>query len=61
MIKNAKIGILQFCLSAPKTDMDNNVIVADYAAMDRVLKEERRYILGLVKKISDTGCNVVMI
>ena len=60
-IKNAKIGILQFCLSAPKTDMDNNIIVSDYAAMDRVLKEERRYILGLVKKIASTGCNVVMI
>lgn len=61
MIKDAKIGILQFCLSAPKTDMDNNVIVSDYAAMDRVLKEERRYILGLVKKVAETGCNVVMI
>ena len=38
-IKNAKIGLIQFCLSAPKTDMDNNIVVNDYAAMDRVLKE----------------------
>ena len=31
---NAKIALLQYCLSAPKTDLDNNVVVSDYAAMD---------------------------
>lgn len=59
-ITNAKVGIIQFCLSAPKTDMENNVVVHDYTAMDRILKEERKYILDLVKKISATGCNVVL-
>ena len=24
-VENAKIGLIQFCLSAPKTDMENNV------------------------------------
>lgn len=51
-IANAKIGLIQFCLSAPKTDLENNVVVHDYTAMDRILKEERTYILGLIKKIS---------
>lgn len=46
-----KIGLIQFCLSAPKTDMENNVVVSDYAAMDRILREERKYILGLCKKV----------
>ena len=60
-ISNAKIGLIQFCLSAPKTDMENNVVVHDYTAMDRILKEERKYILDLVKKVSSTGCNVLLI
>jgi T-complex protein 1 subunit delta len=41
--------------------MENNVVVHDYTAMDRILKEERKYILDLVKKISATGCNVLLI
>ena len=27
-VANAKIGLIQFCLSAPKTDMENNVVVS---------------------------------
>jgi T-complex protein 1 subunit delta len=48
-------------LSAPKTDLENNVVVHDYTAMDRILKEERKYILDLVKKLTATGCNVILI
>ena len=48
------MGLIQFCLSAPKTDMENNVVVSDYAAMDRILREERKYILGLCKKVIRT-------
>jgi len=29
--------------------------------MDRILKEERNYILGIIKKIRATGCNVLLI
>lgn len=60
-IEDAKIGLIQFCLSAPKTDMENNVVVHDYTAMDRILKEERKYILDLIKKVVATGCNVLLI
>ena len=41
--------------------MENNVVVHDYTAMDRILKEERKYILDMIKKISATGCNVLLI
>lgn len=41
--------------------MDHNVIVSDYAAMDRVLKEERQYILNIVKQIKKAGCNVLLV
>ncbi len=60
-ISNAKIALIQFCLSAPKTDMENSVVISDYAAMDRILREERKYILGLCKKIKKSGANVVLI
>lgn len=60
-IENAKVALIQFCLSAPKTDMDNSVVISDYAAMDRILREERKFILGLCKKIKKSGANVVLI
>jgi len=60
-VKNAKVALIQFCLSAPKTDMENNVVVSDYAAMDRILRDERKYILGMCKKIKKSGANVVLI
>lgn len=60
-VKNAKVALIQFCLSAPKTDMENNVVVSDYAAMDRILRDERKYILNLCKKIKKSGANVLLI
>jgi T-complex protein 1 subunit delta len=60
-MKEAKIALIQYCLSAPKTDMDNSVVVADYAAMDRILREERKYILNQCKVIKKSGANVVLI
>lgn len=60
-VANAKIALIQFCLSAPKTDIEQNVVVSDYAQMDRILKEERKYILDLCKKIQKSGCNVLLI
>ncbi|KAL7465986.1 hypothetical protein ACHAXS_006279, partial [Conticribra weissflogii] len=60
-VDDAKVALIQFCLSAPKTDMDNNVVVSDYAAMDRILRDERKYILNLCKKIKKSGANVLLI
>lgn len=36
-------------------------MVSDYLQNDRILKEERNYILGIIKKIKATGCNVLLI
>ncbi|EDQ85971.1 uncharacterized protein MONBRDRAFT_38598 [Monosiga brevicollis MX1] len=60
-MEKAKIGLIQFCLSPPKTDTDNQIVVSDYSQMDRVLKEERKYILNLCNKIKKSGCNVLLI
>ncbi|KAF9950207.1 T-complex protein 1 subunit delta [Mortierella alpina] len=60
-IEKAKIGLIQFQLSPPKPDMENQIIVNDYRQMDKILKEERQYLLNMVKKIKKAGCNVLFI
>ena len=60
-IEKARIAMVQFQISPPKTDMESNIIVSDYQQMDRILKEERAYILEICKKIKKTGCNVLLI
>src|SRR5215467_7865835 len=41
--------------------MENTVIISDHAQMDRVIKEERQYILNIIKQIKKTNCNVLLI
>ena len=60
-IENPKIGLIQFCINHPKTDMDSTLEIQEYSQMDRVLKEERAHIVKMVKKIKETGCNVLLI
>ena len=60
-VENAKIALIQFCLSPPKTDMESTITVSDYTQMDRTFKEERQYLLQLCKKIKDAGVNVLLI
>ncbi|CAO1619288.1 unnamed protein product [Parajaminaea phylloscopi] len=60
-MEKAKIAVCQFQLSSPKPDMDNQIVVNDYRQMDKILKEERQYLLNMCKKIKKTGCNVLLI
>lgn len=60
-VEKAKIALVQFCISPPKTDMENNVVVTDYTQMDRIMKEERQYILNIVKAVKKSGANVILI
>lgn len=60
-IENAKIAMVQFQIATPKTDIENSVIVKDYQAMDRIMKEERKLIAEMVKKIVASGANVLLI
>ncbi|KAI8804584.1 chaperonin Cpn60/TCP-1 family [Cladochytrium replicatum] len=60
-MEKAKIALIQFQLSPPKPDMDNTIIVNDYRQMDKILKEERQYLLNMCKRIKKTGCNVLLI
>lgn len=60
-IEKPKIALVQFCLSAPKTDLDSNIVIGDYSKIDKVLKQEKTYIIELVKKIVKSGANVLLI
>jgi T-complex protein 1 subunit delta len=60
-VEKAKIGLIQFCISPPKTDMESGIVLSDYTQMDRVYKEERNYILNIIKAIKKAGCNVLLI
>ena len=41
--------------------MENQIVVNDYRQMDKILKEERKYLLDIVKKIKKAKCNVLLI
>ena len=60
-MEKAKIALIQFQLSPPKPDMENQIVVNDYRQMDKILKEERTYLLNMVKKIKKAKCNVLLI
>nr|AAC05213.1 chaperonin subunit Cct4 [Schizosaccharomyces pombe] len=60
-IEKANIALIQFQLSPPKPDMENQVVVNDYRQMDKILKEERQYLLNMCKKIKKAGANVILI
>lgn len=60
-IKNPKIALIQFCLSSPKTDMENNIVLSNNEDIDKILKEERRYIIEIVKKIMASGANLILV
>jgi T-complex protein 1 subunit delta len=60
-VKNAKILLIQFCLSPPKTNIEQSIVISDYSAMDRILRQEKKYILDLIRDIKKTGCNVLLI
>lgn len=37
------------------------MVVKDYSAMDRIMKEERKYIAAMINKIVKSGANVVLV
>merc|ERR1711916_268987 len=61
IVKNAKIALIQFQLSPPKTDMENHIIVSSHTQMDRIIAQEKKYVINLVKKIKKSGANVLLI
>lgn len=54
------ICIAQFHISLPKSDIESSIVISNSSKIDLALKEERQYILEIVKKIKKSGCNVLL-
>lgn len=50
-----------FFLIVLTDQMENTISVNDYRQMDKIIKEERLYLLNMVKKIKKAKCNVLLI
>ncbi|KAM0675027.1 T-complex protein 1 subunit delta [Gurleya vavrai] len=59
--KKMKLAILQFCVSAPKTNIDSKININDHQLMEKIIKEEREYLLNICKKIKKSGAELVIL
>merc|ERR1719445_2992021 len=60
-IEKPRIALVQFQISPPKTDMENQLVVGNQEEIDRIARDEKKYILGIIKKILKCKCNVILI
>lgn len=60
-VRDAKVALVQFQLSPPKTDMENHVIISSHTQMDRIIAQEKKYIVDMVKKIKASGATVLLV
>eukprot|EP00485_Elphidium_margaritaceum_P005667 CAMPEP_0202686408 /NCGR_PEP_ID=MMETSP1385-20130828/2203_1 /ASSEMBLY_ACC=CAM_ASM_000861 /TAXON_ID=933848 /ORGANISM="Elphidium margaritaceum" /LENGTH=535 /DNA_ID=CAMNT_0049340975 /DNA_START=1836 /DNA_END=3443 /DNA_ORIENTATION=- len=60
-IENPRIALVQFQISPPKTDMENQLVVGNQQEIDRIARDEKKYILNIVKKILKCKCNVILL
>jgi T-complex protein 1 subunit delta len=58
---NARVALIQFSISSPSTDTENSLVIENYTQMDKLLKEEKQFIISLCRKIKSTSCNVILI
>lgn len=57
----AKALILQFCISSPKTNLDSKIVINDYSLMEKFVREEKEYVINIIKKIKNTGATLLVI
>lgn len=60
-VEGARVALIQFCISPPKTDMEFKLSVGDQAEIEKIAKDEKKYILNIVKKILKAKINVLLI
>lgn len=56
-----KTILAQFCISAPKTNMDAKINIKDYKQMEQFVREETEYLSKIVKKIKEAGVELVIV
>ena len=60
--KKVEMAIVKFCLSA-KTNMDRKILIGDPSLMEKVIQDERKYILKkkMCKKVKKSECTLLII
>lgn len=57
----ANVLIIQFCISSPKTNLESKIIINDHSLMERFVREEREYVINIIKRIRSTGATLLII
>ncbi|AEA38778.1 t-complex protein 1, delta SU (nucleomorph) [Cryptomonas paramecium] len=60
-ICSAKIALIQFAINIPTSETENTLVIKNYSCMDKMIKEEKQYIVGICRKIKATKCNVLLV
>jgi thermosome len=59
-VDNAKIALINSALEIEKTEMSAEIRITDPTQMQMFLEEENRMLKGMVDKLHDIGCNVLI-
>lgn len=59
--KRCRVALAQFCLSAPKTNIDSKVVLSSAEMMESVINEERAYILDLCRAVKKKGIDLLVV
>ncbi len=59
-IDHAKIALINSALEIEKTEMSSEIRITDPTQMQMFLEEENRMLKGMVDKLHDIGCNVLI-
>lgn len=57
--KKYRVALLQYCLSAPKPNIDSKVEIEE--KIDSIIREEREYVFSLVKRLKTSRVEVVLV
>lgn len=59
--KALKMAVLQCTIGQSKPHLDSKIVVSDFNAMENVIREEKRHVLEICKKIREKGIGLVLI
>lgn len=61
VVKDAKIAVIQFCISPPKPNMDSSVTVTNASEISAAVQAERKHIIRIVKKLKEAKINCILV
>ncbi|KAH0569584.1 TCP-1 chaperonin subunit alpha [Spironucleus salmonicida] len=59
--QQVKVSLINFAISAPKSNLDSQIVVSDDNQINKLLEQERKITLKLCKQIAKSQVNVIFI